>query len=85
MVWGGEGGNAPAHANIADHGKYIIFTTYPGTDVVEKMIMEADIYSVTSDGDYLYLYIDGLRSPARVEINGNSLYTMGGGERYYIW
>ena len=67
------------------HGKYIVFTTYPGTDVVEKMIMEADIYSVTSDGDYLYLYIDGLRSPARVEINGNSLYTMGGGERYYIW
>lgn len=66
------------------HGKYIIFTTYPGTDVVEKMIMEADIYSVTSDGDYLYLYIEGLRSPARVEINGNSLYTMDG-ERYYIW
>lgn len=66
------------------HGKYIVFTTYPGTDVVEKMIMEADIYSVTSDGDYLYLYIDGLRSPAKVEISGNSLYTVQG-ERYYIW
>ena len=67
------------------HGKYIVFSTYPGTDVVEDMLIEADIYRVTSDGDYLYLYIDGLRSPAKVKISGNSLYTAQGEERYYIW
>lgn len=80
--------NFPQHTAFSfdnsGYGKFIVFSTYPGTDVVEDLLIQADIYEVTSDGDYLYLYIDGLRSPAKVEISGNSLYTMEG-KRYYIW
>ena len=69
--------------NRSGKGKYFIYCNYPGTNVVEDQ-MEFSIYNVESEGNYLYLYSHELNSPVKIEIQGNSLYTMNG-DRYEIW
>ena len=65
-------------------GKYIIWWNYRGTDVVEDK-MEFSIYKVESDANYLYLYTNKLNTPVKIKIEGSSLYTNDGKERYEIW
>lgn len=70
--------------NSTGKGKYIIWWDYPGTNVVEDK-MEYSIYKVESDADYLYLYTNELDTPVKIKIEGSSLYTNNGEERYEIW
>ena len=70
--------------NNSGHGKYIIFETLPGSNVVTDQ-MEFEISRVSSDANYLYLHCDGLNSSAKIKIMGNSLYTYDGSERYEKW
>jgi len=70
--------------NSAGKGKYIIWWDYTGTNVVEEK-MEFSIYKVESDANYLYLYTNELNTPVKIKIEGSSLYTNDGNERYEIW
>lgn len=70
--------------NSAGKGKYIIWWNYPGTNVVEEQ-MEFSIYKVESDANYLYLYTNELNTPVKIKIEGRSLYTSNGEERYEVW
>lgn len=70
--------------NNLGKGKYIIWWNYPGTNVVEEK-MEFSIYKVESDANYLYLYTNELNTPVKIKIEGRSLYTSNGEERYEVW
>jgi hypothetical protein len=70
--------------NSNGKGKYIIFTTIPGTNVVEDQL-NFTVYKVTSDDNYIYLHCDDLDSTAKIKIKGSSLYTANGAERYEVW
>ena len=70
--------------NSLGKGKYFIWWNYPGTNVVEEQ-MEFSIYKVESDANYLYLYTNELNTPVKIKIEGRSLYTSNGEERYEVW
>lgn len=70
--------------NSLGKGRYIIWWNYPGTNVVEEK-MEFSIYKVESDANYLYLYTNELNTPVKIKIEGRSLYTSNGEERYEVW
>lgn len=70
--------------NNSGRGKYIIFETLPGSNVVTDQ-MEFEISRVSSDANYLYLHCYELNSPVKIKIKGNSLYTYDGSERYEKW
>jgi hypothetical protein len=65
-------------------GRYFIFTTIPGTNVVEDQ-MDFTIYKVTSDDSYIYLHCNGLNSTVKIKIKGHSLYLADGSEKYEVW
>lgn len=70
--------------NNSGRGKYIMFGTLPGSNVVTDQ-MEFEISKVSSDANYLYLHCYELNSPIKIKIRGNSLYTANGSERYEKW
>jgi hypothetical protein len=70
--------------NTNGKGKYIIFTTIAGTNLVEDQL-NFTVYKVTSDDNYIYLHCDDLDSTAKIKIKGSSLYTANGAERYEMW
>lgn len=70
--------------NSTGRGQYIIYTTIPGTNVVEDQ-MDFSVYEVTSDDDYIYLHCEGFSSTVKIRIKGSSLYTADGAEKYERW